>query len=129
MAMPDATAIKIETPDISYLSGVLLVLMAGVFWSSMGLGIRNIEVANVWQILFYRSWALGAFLFILITFRSGYKPIITIRKAGVAGAIGGIGCVTGKPGNVDLDIGLMPVHRELVKLLVLLHDLPLRRKV
>jgi len=59
----------------------------------MGLGIRNIEVANVWQILFYRSWALGAFLFILITFRSGYKPITTIRKAGVAGAIGGMGLV------------------------------------
>jgi drug/metabolite transporter (DMT)-like permease len=89
--MPDATAIKIEAPNISYLNGVVLVLMAGVFWSSMGLGIRNIEIANVWQILFYRSWALGAFLFILITFRSGYKPITTIRKAGVAGAIGGMG--------------------------------------
>ena len=100
MAMPDATAIKIEAPDISYLSGVLLVLMAGVFWSSMGLGIRNIEVANVWQILFYRSWALGAFLFILITFRSGYKPIITIRKAGVAGAIGGMGLVLAFAGGI-----------------------------
>ena len=91
--MPDATAIKIEAPNISYLNGVVLVLMAGVFWSTMGLGIRNIEVANVWQILFYRSWALGAFLFILITFRSGYKPITTIRKAGVAGAVGGMGLV------------------------------------
>lgn len=100
MAMPDVTAIKIETPDISYLSGVLLVLMAGVFWSTMGLGIRNIEVANVWQILFYRSWALGAFLFILITFRSGYKPIITIRKAGVAGAIGGMGLVLAFAGGI-----------------------------
>ena len=98
--MPDATVIKIETPDISYLSGVLLVLLAGVFWSTMGLGIRNIEVANVWQILFYRSWALGAFLFILITFRSGYRPIITIRKAGVAGAIGGMGLVLAFAGGI-----------------------------
>ena len=98
--MPDATAIKIETPSISYLNGVLLVLMAGVFWSSMGLGIRNIEVANVWQILFYRSWALAAFLFILITFRSGYQPIITIRKAGFAGAIGGMGLVLAFAGGI-----------------------------
>ncbi len=98
--MPDATAIKIEAPNISYLNGVVLVLMAGVFWSTMGLGIRNIEVANVWQILFYRSWALGAFLFILITFRSGYKPIATIRKAGVAGAIGGMGLVLAFAGGI-----------------------------
>jgi len=98
--MPDATAIEIETPNISYLNGVLLVLMAGVFWSSMGLGIRSIEVANVWQILFYRSWALGVFLFILITFRSGYRPIATIRKAGAAGAIGGMGLVLAFAGGI-----------------------------
>ena len=98
--MPDATAIKIEAPNISYLNGVVLVLMAGVFWSSMGLGIRSIEVANVWQILFYRSWALGAFLFILITFRSGHRPIATIRKAGVAGAIGGMGLVLAFAGGI-----------------------------
>jgi drug/metabolite transporter (DMT)-like permease len=98
--MPDATAIKIEAPSISYLNGVVLVLMAGVFWSTMGLGIRSIEVANVWQILFYRSWALGAFLFILITFRSGYQPIATIRKAGVAGAIGGMGLVLAFAGGI-----------------------------
>ncbi|MGB5329861.1 MAG: DMT family transporter [Gammaproteobacteria bacterium] len=98
--MPEATAIKIEAPNISYLNGVVLVLMAGVFWSTMGLGIRNIEVANVWQILFYRSWALGAFLFILITFRSGYKPIVTIRKAGIAGAIGGMGLVLAFAGGI-----------------------------
>ncbi len=98
--MPDATASKIEAPDISYLKGVLLVLMAGVFWSSMGLGIRSIEVANVWQILFYRSLALGTFLFILITFRSGYQPIATIRKAGMAGAIGGMGLVLAFAGGI-----------------------------
>jgi drug/metabolite transporter (DMT)-like permease len=98
--MTEATAIKIESPNISYLNGVILVLMAGVFWSSMGLGIRNIEVANVWQILFYRSWALAAFLFILITYRSGYRPIATIRKAGIAGAIGGMGLVIAFAGGI-----------------------------
>jgi drug/metabolite transporter (DMT)-like permease len=98
--MTEATAIKIEAPNISYLNGVVLVLMAGVFWSTMGLGIRNIEVANVWQILFYRSWALAAFLFILITYRSGYQPLATIRKAGVAGVIGGMGLVVAFAGGI-----------------------------
>jgi DME family drug/metabolite transporter len=98
--MTETTAIKIEAPNISYLNGVVLVLMAGVFWSSMGLGIRSIEVANVWQILFYRSWALAAFLFILITYRSGYQPIATIRKAGVASVIGGMGLVIAFAGGI-----------------------------
>ncbi len=98
--MTEAAVVKNELPNISYLNGVILVLMAGVFWSSMGLGIRNIEVANVWQILFYRSWALAAFLFILITYRSGYKPIATIRKAGTAAAIGGMGLVVAFAGGI-----------------------------
>jgi len=98
--MTEATAIKIEAPGISYLNGVVLVLMAGVFWSTMGLGIRNIEVANVWQILFYRSWALAAFLFILITYRSGFQPLTTIRKAGIAGVIGGVGLVVAFAGGI-----------------------------
>jgi len=98
--MAEAIAINTKAPDISYLKGVVLVLMAGVFWSTMGLGIRFMEVANVWQILFYRSCALAVFLFILITFRSGYKPISTIQKAGLAGAIGGMGLVLAFAGGI-----------------------------
>ena len=35
--------------------GVLFVFAAGVLWSTVGLGIRLIEDAVVWQILLYRS--------------------------------------------------------------------------
>ena len=38
----------------AYRQGVLLVLAAGVLWSTVGLGVRLIEDALVWQILFYR---------------------------------------------------------------------------
>ncbi|MCP4390501.1 MAG: hypothetical protein GY802_19555, partial [Gammaproteobacteria bacterium] len=57
--MSDSLAAEIEAPGLSYVSGVMLVLLAGVFWSSMGIGIRLIEEANVWQILLYRSSALA----------------------------------------------------------------------
>ena len=87
-------------PTISYFTGVVLVLMAGVFWSTMGLGIRYIEEANVWQILFYRSWALSAFLFLIITFRSQFQPFKTVRRAGISGAIGGIGLVVAFAGGI-----------------------------
>lgn len=89
-----------DAPNISYFVGVILVLLAGVFWSTMGLGIRSIEAANVWQILFYRSCALSGFLFVLICIRSNYRPVITIRRSGVAGVIGGIGLVMAFAGGI-----------------------------
>jgi drug/metabolite transporter (DMT)-like permease len=98
--MADTLAAPIESPGLSYAGGVALVLLAGVFWSSMGVGVRLIEVADVWQILFYRSIALALFLFTIISWRSGYRPLARIRRAGVAGVIGGIGLVVAFSGGI-----------------------------
>ena len=84
----------------SYRHGIFLVLFAGVCWSSMGLGIRFIETANVWQILFYRSLSLAPFLFLVIALQSGGKPFQTIRKVGVAGVIGGVALVFAFTGGI-----------------------------
>ena len=42
-----------ELKSNDYAQGVILVFFAGVLWSTVGLGIRLIENAGVWQILFY----------------------------------------------------------------------------
>ena len=83
-----------------YRSGLLLVLAAGVCWSTIGLGIRLIEVATVWQILFYRSIALGLLLFVAITLRSRGRPIRSIRAAGPSGLVGGIALVFAFAGGI-----------------------------
>jgi drug/metabolite transporter (DMT)-like permease len=98
--MSEALATRLESTSISYVNGIILVLMAGVAWSSMGLGIRMIEDANVWQILFYRSIALASFLFCIITYRSGFKPVAVVRKSGLAGAVGGVGLVFAFAGGI-----------------------------
>ena len=98
--MSEALVTRLESTSISYVNGVILVLLAGVAWSSMGLGIRMIGDANVWQILFYRSIALASFLFCIITYRSGFKPVAVIRKSGLAGAIGGVGLVFAFAGGI-----------------------------
>ncbi len=98
--MSEVIAVRLEKTSISYVQGVILVLMAGVFWSSMGLGVRMIEQANVWQILFFRSIALSTFLFCIISVRSGYRPVAVIRKSGIAGIIGGIGLVFAFAGGI-----------------------------
>ena len=80
---------KSESSSLTYFQGLTLVMAAGVFWSFMALGIRLIEDGTLWQILFYRSIALTAFLFLLISVRSGGRPVPVIVQSGWAGVIGG----------------------------------------
>ncbi len=90
----------VAAKPIVYRTGVVLVVMAGVCWSSMGLGIRFMAEANVWQILFYRSMALVPFLLIIISQRSGGRPFRSIRQSGLAGVIGGMALVVAFAGGI-----------------------------
>ena len=86
--------------DAGYRRGVLLVLLAGVLWSSMGIGVRFIEVANVWQILLIRSATLSVFLLCAMAVRAGGMPWRAIRGVGLAGVVGGISLVFAFSGGI-----------------------------
>ena len=79
---------------------VLFVLSAGVLWSTVGLGVRLIEEALVWQILLYRSVSLSLFLYLVIIFRSGESPFIQIRRIGFPAVIAGLSLVAAYSGGV-----------------------------
>lgn len=76
-----------------YGSGVALVLAAGSLWSLMGLCLRQIEAASVWQILFWRSVGMVPVLLAFLWWTADGKPLTSIRRSGLAGAIGGFGLV------------------------------------
>lgn len=76
-----------------YGQGVALVVAAGAVWSLMGLGLRQIEAATVWQILFWRSVGMVPVLLAFIWWTSGGRPMTSIRRIGLAGTIGGLGLV------------------------------------
>lgn len=76
-----------------YGQGVALVLAAGSLWSLMGLGLRQIEAASVWQILFWRSVGMVPVLLAFIWWTSGGHPLLALRKVGLAGVVGGTGLV------------------------------------
>ncbi len=76
-----------------YGQGVMLVLAAGSLWSLMGLGLRQIEAASVWQILFWRSVGMVPVLLAFIHVSSGGQPLAAIRTVGIAGVVGGLGLV------------------------------------
>ncbi|MFZ1345415.1 MAG: DMT family transporter [Tabrizicola sp.] len=83
-----------------YGQGVALVLAAGALWSLMGLGLRQIESASVWQILFWRSVGAILVLFAFTWWTSGGRPFAQIRRVGLAGAIGGFGLVFAFAGSI-----------------------------
>ena len=66
---------------IKSMAGVYYVITAGLLWSMMGLGIRIIDNANVWQILLYRSSSLVLFLYTVILLQRKQNPFILLYKA------------------------------------------------
>lgn len=81
-------------------NGVLFVFTAGVLWSTVGLGIRLIEDAVVWQILLYRSISMSLFLHVLIRVRSGESAFVQIRRNGSPAIIAGLALVAAYSGGI-----------------------------
>ena len=60
-------------------SGISLVLLSGIFWSTSGIIYRLIDEASAWQVLFYRSLALFILMitWLIIKYRINIFKIIT----------------------------------------------------
>lgn len=87
-----------EAESLKY--GVLFIFAAGVLWSTVGLGIRLIEEAMVWQILLYRSISLSLFLYVVIRVRSGESPFVQVRRIGFPAVIAGLSLVVAYSGGI-----------------------------
>ncbi len=85
---------------MTYRNGAILVMTAAAIWSLMGLIIRQIEVANTWQVLLWRSIGAAMVLGLWVTLRSGGRPWATIRATGRAGAMGGMALVAAFAGAI-----------------------------
>lgn len=83
-----------------YGQGMALVLTAGMLWSFQGLVIRQIGDAGAWTILFWRSLTMFPVLAAFLNWRSGGGAWLAIRKAGIAGALGGVGLVVAMGGAI-----------------------------
>jgi drug/metabolite transporter (DMT)-like permease len=70
--------------------GVSLVIIGGVFLSTSGILLRNLESADGWQVLFYRgiAFSLTLFLLLLMRYRSGiFSAFKAIGKPGLCAAL------------------------------------------
>ncbi|MEM6590131.1 MAG: DMT family transporter [Pseudomonadota bacterium] len=98
--MTDQTTLTSKQAQPDRRLGLIYVFMAGILWSTVGLGIRMIEEAVVWQILLYRSMSLSLFLYIVIRLRSGEGPFAQLYRMGWPAAIAGLSLVAAYAGGI-----------------------------
>jgi drug/metabolite transporter, DME family len=85
---------------MQYRTGVLLVLVAAVLWSLMGLMIRQIVEAGTWAVLFWRSAGMVPVLLIVIRLRKGPGVLAKVIAVGWPGVIGGLSLVLAFSGAI-----------------------------
>ncbi|MES2846508.1 MAG: DMT family transporter [Pseudomonadota bacterium] len=83
-----------------YGTGVALVFVAGIVWSTQGLIFRQITEAGTWTVLFWRSVGMLPVLLGFLAWRAKGLPFGLIRKVGLAGAMGGLGLVMAFAGAI-----------------------------
>ena len=79
---------------------LIMVLLAGVFWSLQGLSIRMIEQAASEQIIFWRSVSQGVVLFTVIAVINRGRVLQGFRAAGKASVLGGLCMLVASTGFV-----------------------------
>lgn len=69
--------------------GILLVLMAGVFWSTSGFFVRAMEEADPWQLLFYRSCSVVVCAGAYMAWRRRGRMLADLREGFGTALLGG----------------------------------------
>ena len=82
--MAEAAGIGKHVPA-SYRNGVIMLLLSGVCLSSGGILVRNIEAADGWQVLFFRSLAFAVTVFCVLIWRYRGNVFLPFREIGAAG--------------------------------------------
>lgn len=85
---------------MKYGTSVILVVLAGLIWSTQGLAIRQIDSTDTWAILFWRSAGTAPALLLAISLSSRGRPAEALRRAGLSGIVGGLGLVLAFAGSI-----------------------------
>lgn len=65
--------------------GILFMLLAALFFSTGGLITRHIEVANGWQVMFYRAVGMAAVLVVVLAVKERGRVVAPFRAMGRGG--------------------------------------------
>ena len=85
---------------MSYGRGAAMVVAGAVLWSLMGLALRNLTVADTWQVMFWRSAGMVPVIGVVIALRSPGGLVAGVRSAGLAAILGGLCLVAAFSGAI-----------------------------
>ena len=71
------------------LKGVLLMVAAGLCWSTGGILVRSVTVTDAWEVVFWRSLFMAAFISVFLTIRHRSRAIVQITAVGLPGVLAG----------------------------------------
>ena len=86
----EAVTHTMQIRDTARSRGILLVLAAGVLWSTIGLGVRLMESAEAFQIVFYRATGQVPVILMMLTVRYRGQFLRAFRRVGITGVIGAL---------------------------------------
>jgi drug/metabolite transporter (DMT)-like permease len=70
--------------------GIVLMLCAGLCWSTGGIIVRSLVLKDMWEIVFWRAFFMAAFLGVLLLALRGRGALASVRGIGMAGVIAGM---------------------------------------
>lgn len=73
-----------------YRTGAALILLAGMVWSTQGLGLRMIQEAQSWPVLAWRSFGLTAALALYLTVAARGQFWAAVTSVGISGVLGAL---------------------------------------
>lgn len=76
-------------------AGILLMLAAGLCWSSGGIIVRSLAVKDVWEVVFWRSLFMGLFVAVLLLALRGRAAFERVRTIGWPGMVSAA-CLAGQ---------------------------------
>jgi drug/metabolite transporter (DMT)-like permease len=93
----------------------MLVACAAIIWSTGGLIVRSLELADMWTTVFWRSLFAAGFLAGFIAFRERERSLALFRAMGIPGVIVG-GCFAAASVSLVVALNLTSVANTLIVL-------------
>jgi len=78
-----------KTNSPTYRKGLLLMIGAGLCWSTGGILVRNVTLTDPWEIVFWRSVFMVIFLLGVLIFWHRTKVFVRIAEVGLQGVLAG----------------------------------------
>ncbi|MDC9719873.1 MAG: DMT family transporter [Gammaproteobacteria bacterium] len=88
MTQPNSAATL--SPDNAYRNGAIMVIVCGLLWSTAGIGVRYVDAASGWHIVFFRSIGLVLTMLMVIAWRNKGSLVAPLKRTSRLSILAGL---------------------------------------